>query len=213
MKQFIAVVALMLAVSHAGAGELEDFNAQIEVFASHGRSALAFLRLRDADRIAAELGEMRNTWSDMVARFGKDPPEPYRDNPQFKTMLVDVPVRLVGTELVMSLGRADGVRTALIDIRKSLSVMRRASKAEVLADCILDANEAFAAVARQIDTSVPENSSPTGGSDAEITNYVATLRRCDSMAPDTIRSRPAFRRNIDGAIGAATTSAERTRRP
>jgi hypothetical protein len=186
-------VALLVALSAgpARADDVADFNAMTEIFAQHGRAALSDLRRRDAARLAADLDEMRHVWADIDARFGKARPEPFRRDDEFQTLLVDVAVRLVGTELVLSMGNATAVQRSLTGIRNALSSLRRHHGIEVLADCILDANDAFATLDAET------RNEPV--SEGRLQNYNAILQRCDALAPPDIKASALFRRMIDGA--------------
>jgi hypothetical protein len=107
--------------------------------------------------------------------------------------MLDVATRLIGTTLVLNLGRADVARESLDAVRKSLSELRRASNVAVLADCVLDANVAMDALFA-LDGGTDWESVAAGAE-----SYSGTLKRCDGMA-GKVRDAPEFRRLIDGAL-------------
>jgi hypothetical protein len=156
---------------------------------SQHRVALGYLRTGNVDLAVLELEGMREAWA-KVSSLPR--PAAYRDNPRYTETMLDVNMRVVGTFLVLDMGRADVARASLEAIRQSVSALRRASKAEVLADCVLDANGAmnalFAADGKPAEAAAPAEA------------YTAILKRCDAMAPPAIRSRAEFRRLIDGAL-------------
>jgi hypothetical protein len=117
----------------------------------------------------------------------------------YATTFVDVPVRLIGALLVLKMSRPDAAREALIAIRKELSDLRRASRVEVLADCVLDANVALENLAGARDEP-PDLASPEAAADvaAKAAAYGAVIRRCDSMVKAELRAQGEFRRLIDG---------------
>ncbi len=136
-----------------------------------------------------ELEAMREAWGKASAL---PRPAVYRGNPRFTETMLDVNVRIVGVFLVLDMGRIDVARASLNTIRRSLAEMRRASKAEVLADCILDANTVM-------DVLYATDGKPAEAA-APAESYTQILTRCDGMAPPGIRGHADFRRLIDGAL-------------
>jgi hypothetical protein len=195
------LLALAVAVAPAAADDLADFNAAVEKAAAHNRVALGYLRTDSVDLAVIELERMRAAWGELVSRFGKNPPAALRDNSLFTEILIDVPTRLVGTLLVLDLGRTDVARSSLQAIRERLSEMRKRSGIVVLADCVLDANAAMAAFFKFDDTP-PDWNKPASVIDlaAKATALAAVMQRCDQLASPEIRRDPEFRRLIDGTI-------------
>jgi hypothetical protein len=185
----MAALALALLAAPAHADDLDDFNRAVEAAMSHHRVALGYLRTENVDLAVLELEAMREAWAKVSAL---PRPAVYRDNPRFTETMLDVNVRVVGVFLVLDMGRLDVARASLNTIRHSLAALRRASKAEVLADCILDANTAmdvlYATDGKPADAAAPADA------------YTRTLQRCDAMAPPGIRNHADFRRLIDGAL-------------
>lgn len=196
-----ALLGLGLSVVAAAADDLADFNAAIEKAAGHNRVALGYLRTDSVDLAAMELERMQAAWSELVSRFGKNPPAPLRDNPLFMEILVDVPTRVIGTMLQLDMGRPDAARASLQGIRVRLSELRKKSGIAVLADCVLDANAAMAAFFK-FDETPPDWSKAASVMDfrAAATALAIVVHRCDRMANATIRKDPEFRRLIDGTI-------------
>jgi hypothetical protein len=79
--------------------------------------------------------------------------------------------------------------------------MRRASKITVLADCVLEANGAMAAIFAL------EHAGPDFGKTglgAKANTLEAVIRRCDAIADADTRRNPEFRRLIDGTLNSLT---------
>jgi len=191
LKRLLGMAALALAclITPVRADDLDDFNRAIEAAMSHHRVALGYLRTENVDLAVLELEAMREAWAKASAL---PRPAVYRDNPLFPQTMLDVNVRIVGIFLVLDMGRLDVARASLNTIRRSLAAMRRASNAEVLADCILDSNVAmdvlYATDGKPADAAAPAES------------YAQILKRCDGMAAPGIRGHADFRRLIDGAL-------------
>ncbi|HWM48893.1 MAG TPA: hypothetical protein VNR11_18480 [Xanthobacteraceae bacterium] len=197
----LGAMALALPPRPALADDLAAFNAAVERAAAHNRVALGYLRTDSIDLAVIELERMQAAWGELVTRFGKTPPDALRDNPLFVETMVDVPTKIVGTMLVMEMGRTDLARAALQEIRETLSRMRRASGIVVLADCVLDANAAMAAFFK-FDEAPPDWDKPqaVAGFEATATTLAEVMRRCDSLADAQVRQQPEFRRLIDGTL-------------
>jgi hypothetical protein len=196
-----ALIGIVLAVAPAIADDLADFNAAVERAAARNRVALGYLRTDSVDLAVIELERMQQAWGALMQRFGKNPPAALRDNPLFTEILVDVPTRIVGTLLVLDMGRTDVARASLQAIRERLSAMRKRSGIVVLADCVLDANAAMAAFFT-FDETPPDWGKAASVVDfaAKATALAAVMQRCDGLASAEIRKDPEFRRLIDGTI-------------
>jgi hypothetical protein len=194
-----AVLSLTICAGGASAGDLAEFHGAVETFSAHNRVAIGYLRTGNVELAGAEIDAMREAWSTFVERFGKDRPSEFRDNPRYVTTLVDVPTRLVGVSLMLTMGRPDLAGGALAAVRKELSELRRASGIEILADCILDANATMERLSVFQDRP-PEWTSPAAVAalSAAAETYGGGVRRCDAMAPGEIRHVPEFRRLVDG---------------
>ncbi len=201
---FAAMAALWLEMP-AIAGDLDAFNAAIEQTAAHNRAAIGYLRTENVDLAAVELQDMQKAWGAVAERFGGDRPDKFRDNELYVTMLVDVPTRIVGALIMINFGRPDIAGASLQAIRREFSAVRRASGVEVLADCVLDANDAMEAFSVYRDDP-PDWEKPAVTADvaAKAEAFGAAIRRCDALAPDAIRSKPEFRRLVDGVAASLT---------
>ncbi len=189
----LAAVWLMLAslAAPARADDLADFHRAVEAAMSHHRVAAGYLRTGNVDLAALELEGMRAAWAKV---YELPRPAAFRDQQRYTGTMLDIAARLIGTTLVLNMGRADVARESLDAIRKSLSDLRRENGVTVLADCVLDANVAM-------DALFAHDKSPDWDSmSANSESYGATLQRCDGMAPTGIRSHAQFRRLIDGAL-------------
>ena len=97
--------------------------------------------------------------------------------------------------------RADLVRNSLQLIRENLSAMRKASKITVLADCILEANSAMAAMFA-FEYTVPDFGRPDLAQKSDTLG--AIIKQCDEIADANTRKNPEFRRLIDGTLNSLT---------
>src|SRR5262245_53201847 len=120
-RLWAALLGLALATAPAAASDLADFNAAVERAAAHNRVALGYLRTDSVDLAVLELERMQAAWGDLVNRFGKNPPAEFRGNPLYTEVLIDVPTRIVGTILILDLGRTDVARASLQTNRERLS--------------------------------------------------------------------------------------------
>jgi hypothetical protein len=199
----LATSGLLLAAAQVSrADDLALFNAAMEDVAAHNRSAIGHLRDAEADLAVAELDQMKNAWSAFAERFGRDRPEKFRDNPLYVTMLVDVPTRIVTAMIMINFGRPDIATNSLQGIRQEVSTVRRASGAEVLADCLLDADAAIEALAFYRDHSPDWDKAETAADiTAKADAFGAAVKRCDAMADAARRANPDFRHLVDSIAG------------
>ena len=197
----IAVIlcAVLMLARAAAADDLDLFNAALEDFSAHNRAALGYLRTENVELGALEMERMRESWGALAERFGGKPPPAFRDNSRFGIAMVDVQTRLIGGFLMLKMGRPDLARNSLVGIRNEISAMRRESHAEVLADCILDANAAMDMLIAYRDQP-PDlaSSQAAAGLAAKAEAYGTAVRRCDGMAGAEVRTHPEFRRLVDG---------------
>jgi hypothetical protein len=175
----------------ARADDLGDFNRTVEAAMSHRRVAAGYLRTGNIDLAALEIEGMREAWS-KVSTLPR--PAAFRDQPRYTATMLEIAAGLVGTTLVLNLGRPDVARESLEAIRASLSRLRRENGVTVLADCVLDANTSMDALFTHDEK--PDWESVAAGAES----YRATLQRCDGAAAPGIRRHAEFRRLIDGAI-------------
>jgi hypothetical protein len=192
LKRAAAVLCLLtFACLPARADDLEDFNRAVEAAMSHHRVAAGYLRTGNIDLATLELDGLREAWA-KVSTLPK--PTAFRDRERYTATMLGVAAQLIGTRLVLNMGRADVARESLDKIRRQLSDLRRDSGVTVLADCVLDANVSMDALfAHDAD---PDWESVSAGAES----YSGTLKRCDGMAPPAIRNHAEFRRLIDGAL-------------
>src|SRR5262249_34361403 len=139
------------------------------------------------------------SWGAFAEKFGGNRPAQLRDSPLYVNMLVDVPTRIVTALIMINFGRPQIATNSLEAIREEMSAVRRAGGVTVLADCVLDSHAAMEALALYRDT-VPDWNAPATLADiaAKADAYGAVVRRCDGMAPETVRGNPEFRRLVDG---------------
>src|SRR5262249_54049777 len=148
----IAGMALLAGLGAARADDLSLFNAAMEDVASHNLVALGYLRNENLELAVVEIERMKESWGAFAEKFSGDRPAPFRDNKLYVTMLVDVPPRIVTAMIMINFGRPDIAKNSLVSIRDEMSAVRRASKVEVLADCVLDSHAAMEALSLYRDT-------------------------------------------------------------
>jgi len=187
-----ACLALILCLAlPARADDLDNFNRAVEAAMSHRRVAAGYLRTGNIDLAALEIEGMREAWG-KVSTLPR--PAEFRDQQRYTATMLEIAAGLVGTTLVLNLGRPDVARESLDTIRVSLSRLRRENGVTVLTDCVLEANTAMDALFAHDEK--PYWESVAAGAES----YRATLQRCDHMAAPGIRGHPEFRRLIDAAI-------------
>jgi hypothetical protein len=137
----------------------------------------------------------------VVERFGANRPAEFADQALYVTTVTDISTRIAAAHLVMSLGRADVAHDVLSEARNALARLRRASGIAVLADCVLDANAAMTKLIA-FDSKTPDWAGPAARHEILVTAaaHGEQLRRCNEMAPASVRLNPKFRRLIDGAL-------------
>jgi hypothetical protein len=131
----VFAVAFFMAITAATAGDLDVFTAALDDATLHNRAALRYLRAERTDLAVMELQRMREAFSTLVERFGKERPEALRDDPDYVTTIVDVPTRIVATFMMIDFGRIDIAEDSLVSICRSLSELRRAARGEQSTDC------------------------------------------------------------------------------
>jgi hypothetical protein len=187
----IACFALACLATTAHADDLDDFNRTVEAAMSHHRVAAGYLRTGNIDLAALEIENLREAWG-KVSTLPR--PSAFRDPERYTGTMLEIAASLIGTTLVLNMGRADVARESLDKMRKQLSDLRRQNGVAVLADCVLDANIAMDALFAL--DGKPDWESAAAGADS----YRATLQRCDAMAAPAIHNHADFRRLIDGAL-------------
>jgi hypothetical protein len=193
LKRLGLALAMLLAlcVAPARASDLDEFNIAVEAAMSHHRVAAGYLRTGNIDLAALEIEGMREAWA-KVSTLPR--PAAFRNQERYTEILLGTAAELIGTTLVLNMGRADVAAESLAKIRKSLSDLRRENNVTVLADCVLDANVSMDALFA-LDGKADWESLSAGAE-----SYRGTLQRCDGMASERLRRDGEFRRLIDGAL-------------
>jgi hypothetical protein len=184
-------VLLTLFTAHARADDLGDFNTAVEAAMSHHRVASGYLRTGNIDLAALEIDSMREAWA-KVSTLPR--PAAFQNPEHYTAIMLETAAGLIGTTLVLNMGRPDVAAESLDKIRTSLSGLRRDNNVTVLADCVLDANVSMDALFA-LDGKADWESSSAGAE-----SYRGTLQRCDGMAGERLRGEGEFRRLIDGAL-------------
>lgn len=207
------VLAAMLAgpavVTPVVAGApLAAFEAAAEAVAAHNRVALGYLRTGNTDLATLEVERLHAAWRALRDRFGADRPDAFAPN-HYAAMLAAIDGWLADADAQLARNAPDAAETALAGIRDALSKLRRDSGVTVLADCVLDANAAMAALGAldqpPRDWSQPQTAAAVT---AAAARYRDTLRRCDAMAPPEVRTGADFRRLVDGALASLALTAK-----
>jgi hypothetical protein len=199
--RLVLLVAALLAAGAARADDLADFNAAVEAAAAHNRVAIGYLRTGNKDLVSLEIDRLREAWQ----RVGTVKRPAVFDQKLYVKEMTDIAMRLVTADMMVTMGRPEGVRAALIGMRDDLYDLRKSAQVEVLADCVKDANTAMAALLAYDDRNL-DFAKPGVGADlaAKAGAYGTTLKRCDSMADATVRQEPEFRRLVEGAQASLT---------
>jgi hypothetical protein len=184
-------VLLTLFTASARADDLGDFNTAVEAAMSHHRVASGYLRTGNIDLAALEIDSMREAWA-KVSTLPR--PAAFQNPERYTAIMLETAAGLIGTTLVLNMGRPDVAAESLDKIRTSLSELRRDNNVTVLADCVLDANVSMDALFA-LDGKADWESSSAGAE-----SYRGTLQRCDGMAGERLRGEGEFRRLIDGAL-------------
>jgi hypothetical protein len=194
-------IALWGAVCNAvWAGDLAAFNAAVDAAAAHNRVAIGYLRTGNGDLAGLEIDRLRQAWSGVVERFSGERPDVFNNNPLYGTTLTAVSTRLVAADLMLNTGRLDAARQSLNGVRADLYRLRQSAGVTVLADCILESNQAAAAFMAYDKRDLDWNAADTrDGIAATSQAYGKVLERCDVIAGETLRREPEFRRLIDDA--------------
>jgi hypothetical protein len=193
LKRAVLALAMLLALcmAPARASDLDDFNAAVEAAMSHHRVAAGYLRTGNIDLAALEIDSLREAWA-KVSTLPR--PAAFPNQERYTAIMLETAAALIGTTLVLNMGRPDVAAESLDKIRKALSDLRRENKVTVLADCVLDANVSMDALFA-LDGKADWESLSAGAE-----SYRGTLRRCDGMAGERVRRDGEFRRLIDGAL-------------
>jgi len=191
------VLAVLFLDGPAIADDLDDFHRAVEAAMTHHRAASGYLRTGNIDLAALELEGLREAWG-KVSILPR--PAAFRDQQRYTGTILEIAAGLIGTTLVLNMGRADVARESLDKIRRTLSGLRRDSGVTVLADCVLDANTEMDALFALDDKPSSWDAAGVADITARSVSYQTTLQRCDAMAPPGIRTHAEFRRLIDGAL-------------
>ncbi len=206
MSAWVARIACLIAVlvgsisDSRAAGDLAEFNTAMKDVSAHNRVAIGYLRTENIDLATLEIDRMRNAWVTFTERFAGNRPDIFEGNPHYGNLFTAVNARLVGVDLMLKTGRFDAARNGLNAIRKDFYDLRKASGVVVLADCVRDANAAMDALMIYNDRALDWNRLGTDGDIAgKASAYGTVLGRCDSIAGESVRHMPEFRRLMDGA--------------
>jgi len=117
----LLAAAMALALAHfavAAPGDVvpggqTEFGRAVERALAQYRIAMATLESGGREQTAAEVQLFRQTWQEIIDRFGKDRPVAFSDDGRYAATLLDVDVRLVGAMIMIDIGSRDAARAAL----------------------------------------------------------------------------------------------------
>ena len=110
----------------AVADELGELRAALERASEQHRLALATLETSGQQETAAEVHRFRQTWQDVVERFGARRRATGAGDESTMAALLDIDVRIIGILLIIDLGNRDAARDTLLSIAVTLSDLKAA---------------------------------------------------------------------------------------
>ncbi len=193
-------LTLLAGLGAAAADDLADFNDAVEKISAHNRVALGYLRTGNLDLALLEIERLRVAWSVLSQSLAGRRPAVFDGNPVYVSVMTDIATRLVAVDLMVKMGKPDGVRQSLNDIREDLYNLRKSAGIVVLADCVRDADKAMDALMAFNGPNVDLSKPPTRTAiSTAAETYRKILDRCDGIASESVRNSPEFRRLVDGA--------------
>jgi hypothetical protein len=118
---------LAMACAQGAAAEPNAFEAALERAAAQYRIALQTLEVRGRDETAAEVSLFRETWGEIIERFGKDRPAAFADDDTYSATLLDIDVRILGVLLVINIGNREAAREAFKPIGETIARLQSGS--------------------------------------------------------------------------------------
>ena len=173
---------------------------------SHHRVAAGYLRTGNIDLATLEIEGLREAWG-KVSTLPR--PAAFRDQERYTAVMLDVAARLIGTTLVLNLGRVDVAREFA---RRDPPLGFGAAARRTASRCWPTA--CSTRICRWMRCS-PTTREPDWEQRARRGSRVlpGTLQRCDGMAPPAIRNHAEFRRLIDGALASLAQMSQGDRDP
>ncbi len=188
----------------AYAGQLSEFNSQIERVNQPYKSALFYLRTGNAGVASLELGGAVQRWGEVVERYGSTPPDPFGDDPNWPATIAAISKAFDESTKHASAGNSEAARLALLQVREHLHALRRRNGIRVLADCIYDLNA-------QMDVLYHYRHNPPDLTKLPVRNvtksasaiYAHLLEGCRVQAPEELQGNDDFRSIFGGAAASA----------
>ena len=158
---------------------------------SHHRVAVGYLRTGNVDLASLEIEGLREAWA-KVSTLPR--PAAFADTQRYTSTMLQIAAGLVGTTLVINLGRPDVARESLetdaqVALRAAAREPRHRARRLRARRQHRDGRAVRARTQDRTARAPPRAPNPTA----------ATLQRCDGMAPRAIHDHAEFRRLIDGA--------------
>ncbi len=111
------VMLLALHVAPARADDLGDFNTAVEAAMSHHRVAAGYLRTGNIDLSALEIDSLREAWA-KVSTLPR--PAAFRNQERYTAIMLETAAALIGTTLVLNMGRPDVAAESLDKMQVTL---------------------------------------------------------------------------------------------
>ena len=139
MRQFWALSAALLVAlvlqwfmipASARADDQAELRAALESAAARYEIVMAALEKGGRDQTAAEVRRFRESWQDLIMKFGSQPPAPGAEQEDTAGMFMQVDARIVGALVVIDIGGRDAARLALAPIGETLAELTRKTAAK-----------------------------------------------------------------------------------
>lgn len=192
----------LLTATPARSSELSEFHAAAAEAFDPYRTAWSYLRTGNPDAAAFELEGMLAAWAALEARFLDTPPDAFSDDPAFAADIErignDAESALAALDSGTGPEASDQAHALLQPLHGVMSDIRRRNGLYLLPDCLRDFSAAMDALWVYRETA-PDLTQPEVRMDV-VWRAAAVdheVRRCEAMAPETLRQNPEFRRLFD----------------
>jgi hypothetical protein len=193
-----AAIVLFLMAQAAFADDLEALKGAAERVAVHNRAAMRQLREGNLEVAAAQISALRSAWDELITGFDVHGLRGLHDETLYVAVTTDTATRIATASIVLDIGRPDAAYTSLRAIRENLAKLRRAAGIEVLADGVLESNNAFISLVVAFDAWLRDKDSRIKDDlFVAVERYLQTLQRCATLADSRALKNPIFGQSID----------------
>ncbi len=184
----------------AQAGDLAQFNAQVENVNQPYKSALFYLRTGNAGVAALELATAVASWKELRTRFETAPPDAFGRDAGWDGSISSISKAFSEGQKLANAGDAKAARKMLQPIRETLRALRKRNGLRAYADCIFDLNAQMNKLYRYRHNP-PELSSLAVRNEvkANAAVYSYILKMCRTEASADLQADPNFISLMDGA--------------